>query len=180
MRRLNVGAGPDRAVGWETLDVMAYEAPPTYLHDLRLPVERDLAGRFDSIVASHFLQQITYHEIGQVLRNLLFMLKHGGWLRVIMPDLLKAIGAWQEGNDAHFLVDDATEPTFDGKFCAYVTWYSTARTVWTQTAFMDTLNRAGFPVVYGVEPGQTRGYDPEIVRWDRREHESFFVEAVRP
>lgn len=181
MRRLNFGAGPDAAEGWESCDRnYDFNAPPD--HWVNLPQERlDVADcSFDSIVASHSLQQVEYHALPVVLRELRRVLKHGGVLRVIMPDVAKAIVAWQERRHDYFLVDDETESTLDGKFCAYLTWYSTARCVWTVEAFTQQLARAGFPVVAEILPAFTVGHDPEIVRWDKRRHESFFVEAVKP
>lgn len=185
MRRLNVGAGPDRDDAWESLDKA--QLPPAWPPvDHWVDLGRDRIGvydcTFDSIVASHSLQQIEYHAIGPALRELHRVLDHGGTLRVIMPDVARAVDAWLHGRLSHFLplIDDETERTLDGKFCAYLTWYSTARCVWTAEAFIDQLHRAGFPVVAQVSPHHTRGYDPMITRWDRRESESFFVEAVRP
>lgn len=183
MRRLNFGAGPDRADGWESCDADARWATRSPLdHIIDIAIRRlDVAdGSYDSIVASHSLQQIEYHALPTALRELRRVLKPGGTLRVILPDLWRAIGAYEMGDRMHFQVPDSAEDTLDGKLCAYLTWYSSARMIWTAEAFTQQLARVGFPAISSVFARVSSSYDPDICRWDKREGESFFLEAVRP
>jgi SAM-dependent methyltransferase len=92
MKILNVGAGPGRALpilyeGWEhvTLDVDA-SAHPDIVCDAKnlksLPAEE-----YDVVYCSHALEHFYVHEVPVVLAGFVHVLKHGGYARVIVPNM---------------------------------------------------------------------------------------------
>lgn len=135
---------------------------------------------FDYIVTNHALQMVPYHDLPQALGELRRVLKHDGWLRILVPDLERAIEAYvYDGVPAYDLIADETEPTDGGKLCAYVTWYSEARSVFVAEYLESLLHRAGFSAAIRMSPGVTMCPDPECAALDSRPRESLIMEAQR-
>jgi hypothetical protein len=92
-------------------------------------------------------------------------------LRLSLPDLDKAIAAYQTGNRDYFHIRDWE--TISGNFIAHVLSYNLTRTLFTYDFAEELLRKAGFSNVQRVAYRQTSSNFPEIVELDSRENEAF-------
>jgi hypothetical protein len=176
--RLNWGCGEHTRPGWINSDVK--EGPGI---DLVGDIRRGLPLASESVdyaVSVHALPELGYPELVPALEELLRVLKPRGVLRLVLPDLDKAIGAYQAGEDDYFalVADDAT--TRGGRFVTQVLWYGYSRSLFTADFTAELLAKAGFAEIAVREPHRTGSGFDEIVALDNRERESFYIEAARP
>jgi len=141
-----------------------------------LPLEDD---SIDYTVSVHALQEIAYPDLVPTLRELRRVLRPGGVLRLILPDLDKGIQAYLANNPAHFLVPDEDVKSLGGKFIVHMLWYGHSRVLFTHDFVEELLLKAGFAHVVRCQPRETASAHPGIVELDNRESESLFVEAVK-
>jgi len=177
VRRLNWGCGEHPEPGWLNSDLK--DGPGIELScDIRDGLAID-EGSVDYAVSVHALNMIPYPELLPVLRELRRVLKPDGVLRLVLPDLDKAIAAYLAGDPGHFLIPDEHEWTLGGKMVTYLVWYGWSVTPFTGEFIIDLLHRADFASVVTCEYRQTASGRPGIVDLDSRQHESLFVEAYR-
>lgn len=178
---LNFGCASIQPAGWINVDRQDFGQG----RDGRLGLHVDLLdhgsypafpdGHFDGIVASHSLQENGYDELPVVLAELRRILRPGGVLRVLCPDVAAAVRAWQRGDRAWFPINDS-EPDLDDAFCCYLNWFGTASTLVTAQRAITLLQRAGFQNVEAAPFGVSRlqglaGLD------DREPEEQVIIEA---
>lgn len=135
-------------------------------------------GTFDVLVGNHALQMIPLPQVPEALAELRRVTAIAGVLRLLVPDLMRAVAAYHSGDAAHFLIDDAQDPTIDGKLCRYVTQNGSTRSVFTRPLLARLVDYAGFEV-HEATFGRTSSCWPESVRLDSRERESIIVEGIR-
>jgi ubiquinone/menaquinone biosynthesis C-methylase UbiE len=176
-RRLNFGCGPCGTPGWINADRIA--APGVDLCcDLRsgLPLaERCL----DYAVAIHVLQDMAWTDIPAAARELHRVLKPGAVLRLGVPDLERAIDAYNRGDAAYFYVPDRDAASLGAKLVTQVIWYGSVRTPFTYDYAAQVLIAAGFRRVARAAYRQTYTRHADIVSLDNRERETLFVEATK-
>jgi Methyltransferase domain len=177
VRRLNWGCGLHPKPGWVNSDIK--EGPGIDVScDIRngLPFESDW---FDYVVSIHALPEIPYPDLGRALAELRRVVKPGGFVRLCLPDLDRAIAAYQRHDDAYFLVPDEVARSIGGKLIVQLTWYGYSRSLFTNDFIEELLDEAGFAEVIRCAYKQTASQYAEIVDFDNRENESLFVEAVK-
>ncbi len=123
----------------------------------------------DYVFSSHFLEHLTKAGGEQLMTETLRVLRPGGVVRILVPDLEQAIAAYGEGRK-----EEALEGIFEG-------WelgdYARHRYMYDYDLLAGMLERVGFT---GVRRRQAReGLVPDLDVLDRREN-SLFVEAARP
>jgi SAM-dependent methyltransferase len=188
--RMNFGCGSVQPDGWVNVDKLDpdlgwswtdwADAPPVDgLHwiDIR-PMEfhdpeacgggpggfpPSWEAAFDYIVANHSLSDLAHHELPAALAELHRVLKPGGVLRVLVPDLLGAVDAWSKGNEDWFPQDERTGD-LSAKFCTFVTWYGTVGSVFTPGYLHSMLMPLFYVPSRKTEP--TICDDPEIASLD--------------
>jgi predicted SAM-dependent methyltransferase len=177
LRRLHWGCGNSARPGWINSDCRAI-AGVNLPSDIRigLPLESDC---IDYAVSVHALQEIPYPQLIAVLQELRRVLKPDGVLRLCLPDLDKAMQAYQRGEREHFLVPDEDAASLGGKLIVHILWYSHSRVMFTFDFIEELLTRAGFRSVRRCEFGRSDFMYSGITELDNREHESLFVEAVK-
>ena len=176
-KRLNWGCGPRPEAGWVNSD--RKEGPGIDLScDIRdgLPVESDA---FDYAVSVHALPELTYPDLVPALRELRRVLKPGGVLRLVLPDLDKGIRAYQANDRDYFLIPDHEAETIGAKLILQLLWYGYSRTLFTHDFIEEMLIKAGFGAVARCRFRETGTHHREIVDLDNREQESLFVEATK-
>jgi predicted SAM-dependent methyltransferase len=141
-----------------------------------MPLEPD---SIDYAVAAHALPEIPLTELVPALAELRRVLKPGGVLRLILPDLDRGIAAYQRGHAGYFHVPDEEAASLGGKFIVHMLWFGYSRSLFTHESIEELLGKAGFGRVDRCEFKQTASPFPEIVTLDNREQESLFVEAVK-
>jgi len=146
--RLNLGSGPNHPrPGWLNLDRDLLTHDPEiglYRTDF---VENGLPFADQSlqlVVAHHVFQMVPYIRLRDTFKEVYRVLKPAGRLRISVPDPLGAFQALENGQKSHFPIVDEAETSLDGKFCAYLLWYSEARTVFTRKWLVELLAEAGF------------------------------------
>jgi SAM-dependent methyltransferase len=175
VRRLHFGCGRITPAGWINADIRPGEGVDLCCDILAgIPLDDD---SIDYISSQHALQEIKVVDQIRALRELRRVLKPGGVLRLVLPDLDRAIEAYRSGRDAYFCPHDWE--TIDGNFITHIVWYSNTRTPFTCAFALELLRKAGFADVRRVAYGITASPHPEIVELDSRERESFYVEAVK-
>lgn len=180
MRFLNLGCGYEQPTehGWVNADKADYGQ--TYKFDILDGVpyvwQKD---PFDVVVAHHVLQMVKYQDIPAFLQQVHKVLKPGGTFRVSVPDLIGAMEAYKRGDHSYFPIVDEAEQSIDGKFCAYLTWYGEARSVFTAGYLCDVLLRNGFSEARVSQFGDTNDVHKMITKLDNREHESLIVEGTK-
>jgi ubiquinone/menaquinone biosynthesis C-methylase UbiE len=174
-KMLNFGCGDVQPEAWFNLDQLEYGQ--AYVADILegLPFNDD---HFDCVVANHVLQVFSWDDLtGSVLPELRRVLLPGGVLRVIDMDPTRAFRYYDAGNAAALPIPDEVESTIDGKFCQYLTWYSTRKNICTSYYLQELLARAGFSDAAIQSPGRTMHESTEIIELDSRPAESYIVEA---
>lgn len=177
IRRLNWGCSGDVRTGWINSDIKQARGV-----NLPADIRVGLALRsecLDYAVSVHALQEIPLDQQVPVLRELRRVLRPGGVLRLVLPDLDKGIAAYQRRDPNYFAVPDEDASSFGGKLVLQILWYGYSRTMFTFDFIEELALKAGFRAVQRCEFGRTAGPYPEITSLDNREQESLFVEAFR-
>ena len=177
IRRLNWGCGSTRRPGWVHSDIRD-EPGIKKVADIRegLPIA---SNRFDYAVSVHALQELSYRELVPALQELRRVLKPGGALRLVLPDLLKGVDAFRAGERDYFSIPDAEVERLGSKLAVQLIWYGYTRSVFTPDFIEELLLKAGFSAVAHCASNKTQSRWPEIVELDIRERESLFVEATK-
>jgi SAM-dependent methyltransferase len=106
-RKLEIGPGPQRIDGFETLNVVAGQNVDYVLNAANaLPFA---SATFALIYASHVLEHIPWYRTDEVLNEWVRILKPGGRLEIWVPDGLKICQAFvdaEQRGSTDFMLDD--------------------------------------------------------------------------
>jgi SAM-dependent methyltransferase len=177
VRRMNWGCGEHPDPGWINSDIK--DAPGIDIScDIRdgLPLDDD---SLDYIVSVHALGEIPYGEVVDALAELRRVLRPGGVLRLVLPDIVKGVQAYLADDRDYFIVPDSDAASLGGKLVTQLVWYGWSRTLFTQDFIEELLLKAGFSGVFACSFRETKSEFPDIVEPDSRERESLFVEAFK-
>jgi predicted SAM-dependent methyltransferase len=177
IRRLNWGCGTGPPDGWTNCDIKD-GAGIDLSCDIRdgLPLED---SSFDYIASVHALPELPYPDVEPALVELHRVLKPDGALRLALPDLEKAMHAYQDGDADYFLIPDDDVRSLGGKLIVQMTWYGYSKSMYTFDFAEELLYRAGFRRVVRCGYRETASEHAEITTLDNRERESFFVDAFK-
>lgn len=178
LRRLNWGCGSHVRPGWINTDIK--QAPEV---DLVADIMKGLPLEDDSIdyaVSVHALPELRYDEVVPALQELKRVLKPGGVLRLVLPDLQKAIDAYVRGDTRYFHLVEDDAATLGGRLITQVLWYGYSRTLFTSDYTAELLTRAGYSDLALCQPHRTASPFAAIVELDNREGESLYIEATKP
>jgi predicted SAM-dependent methyltransferase len=177
IKRLNWGCGNTRPSGWINSDQQRLTGLK-YVADIRkgLPFASDY---FHYVVSVHALQELPYHDLVPALQELRRVLRPGGTLRLVLPDLLKGVDAFRAGQRDYFAVTDHEVERLGSKLAVQLVWFGHNRSLFTSDYIEELLLKAGFSTVAHCAFNQTESPWPEIVELDNRERESIFVEATK-
>lgn len=177
VRRLNWGCGSCIEPGWINSDIKDQPGVDVVADILDgLPIESE---SLDYIASVHALPMISLPDMDRALGELRRVLKPGGTLRLVLPDLEKGFAAYQRGDRDYFLVPDEDARDIGTKFVTQILWYGYSTTFFVPGFVTEILERAGFVDVEHLAFRETASAHPEIVELDQRENESLFVEAVK-
>jgi hypothetical protein len=166
------------AEGWINSDIK--EAPEVNLvADIKkgLPLA---SASIDYAVSVHALPELPYGELVPALEELRRVLKPAGVLRLVLPDLRRAIDAYIAGDEQYFHLVAKDSRTPGGRLITQMLWYGYSRSLFTSDFTVELLQKAGYVDIALCEAGQTAGKFSEIVALDNRKAESFYIEATNP
>lgn len=170
MNKLNWGCGSIQPGDWTNVDVdLGFNT--TFITTESM--EKDY---FDIIVAHCAIQMLEWHELVTELKELYRILKPGGVIRISLPDIERGFRALKNGEKEWF---PNGEENINERFCAWLTWYSTTKTLLTPVALYNKLSEAGFKSPVLTQFKLTASSMPEIIELDTRADECFFMEATK-
>jgi hypothetical protein len=179
-KRANIGCGSIQPEGWMNFDDNLESG--AFLWDIRKPLTGgDFREYFEFAVCSFMLQELDHHELPGALANIREVLQEGGVLRVMVPDALRAYAAYERGSVGWFPQSDETGD-IDAKFCSYVTWYGTSKSIFTPQYLETMLRKAGFDMIRQAHFGYSPLTPPDGFDYcclDTRFRESLIFEAMR-
>jgi hypothetical protein len=177
-KRLNWGCGSHVAAGWINSDVKD-EPGVNLVADIRrgLPLQADSV---DYAVSVHALPELPYPELVPALAELRRVLKPDGVLRLVLPDLDRAIDAYRGGRLDYFQVPPEDARSASGRFILHVLWFGYSRSLFTREFAEELLMDAGFERVHVCAYRRTSGPFGRIIELDNRPEESLYLEARKP
>lgn len=176
-RRLNWGCGSWIVPDWINSDIK--DDPGIELvGDLRTGLDLP-DDDLDYAVSVHALNMISYPDLVPALAELRRVLRVGGVLRLVLPDLDLAMRAYLDGDRSFFVIPDEDETTLGGKLITQILWYGWTVTLFTEDFARAVLVRAGFSEVRRCDFGESPSGLDGITDLDNRERESMFIEAVK-
>ena len=138
-------------------------------HDLSYGIPlRD--GVADFIYSSHFLEHLFRQDGKKLLEESFRVLKPGGTIRIVVPDLAYALSLYSAGEKQKMLLDNFFVEDDDSYYARHKYMYDFAM-------LEDALKNAGFHDIRQKE--FRRGHTPHLDKLDNRPDESLFVEATR-
>lgn len=169
LKKLNLGCGFEQPEGWINVDKLDYEG--NIIADVLegLPFGNDTM--LDEVVMNHTLQMFRFDELDKVLQEVKRCMKKGAKLRILTPDMDRAILNYQTGNASYFPIDDVLEPSMSGKFARYLFWHSDTKCAFSFENLQLLLHRNGFRKIRLAQFGECE--------LDTRESESLIVECVK-
>ncbi len=170
-RRLEIGPGPRRIEGFETLNTVGW-LNVDYVWDATRPLPFD-DGTFEIVYASHILEHVSWRGIPETLREWVRILAPGGRLEIWVPDgykLAKLLvdlddgvprDEWQDGwKDAEVRGDPwrwANGRILYGLRDDYPSWH---QAIITPAALARWMAEAGLEGVAPLRsPDEVRGHD---------------------
>jgi predicted SAM-dependent methyltransferase len=179
---LNLGAGNDRFEGYIGVDF--FSGATEYGADLRYPLLIDDAV-FDGIFTEHTLEHFTYAEVARILAECNRIMKPGGWIRIIVPDLSIFIenytrndSTWFQEWEREVLQPRGRRLLSSMEALSFVTQEYGHRSAWDFATMARLLERAGFTAIRKCALGE--GSDPRLLR-DKEDCDramvSLYVEA---
>lgn len=171
-----MGCGRVQPEGWDNIDVVDYGQQ--FVVDITdVGYQGGQWHEYDYIVANHLLSCFSHHELLEtVLPNLRAMLKPGGVLRVLVPDVRKAVDAYLADECVFFPLGDDL-PNVSERFCTFLPWFGESKSIFDFPYLLHLGRLAGFGTIFYVSHGFTALCpDPGIASLDDREVQSLIVE----
>ncbi len=100
MRKLNLGAGPKwKSSEWDAVDHKRVDRKGRRVQAWRLPYNDN---EFDAVFTAHMLEHISHFMVERTICEINRVMKPGGVLRVLVPDLKKHAVAYIKGDSDFF------------------------------------------------------------------------------
>jgi predicted SAM-dependent methyltransferase len=133
MLRLNVGAGKTPLDGYVSVDKYVGDGVKADMGDLPYP-----DGAVDAIFCAHALEHVPFGDTDGVLAEFLRVLRPGGELTVVVPNMEWVAGVWSHDGDRRYALQVAFgNQDHEGEF---------HKTGWKPLWLYGDLQGAGFEV----------------------------------
>ena len=178
---LHLGCGPNYLPGFLNID-----ANPGRRVDLWLDVRNGLPfpdDTVDSIYSTHMLEHLYHDELGRLFSDCRRVLKPGGGVRFIVPNLETAITAYVQRLGEWF--DDYPRKlrSVGGRFANFIFCDGQHRTAFDFGHMQELLEQAGFERTVHLQEGASSLYEESVPPYapnDRRDlAHSLYVEAFK-
>lgn len=214
-RRLNIGCGTSPTSGWinydNSISLVLARMPRLMVKALRYSglisalsvdfIEKcrrseikrgpalaipEVTGSVDVIYSSHMMEHLDRREVRLFLAECRRVLKPGGRLRLVVPDLEARVKRYMESKDADHLIDsfifDLDKPRgFRAWVLRSVTGGREHHWMYDGLSLSKLVRECGFEAPQILNPGETTLVDAGEL--NLREHfltESVYLEATRP
>ena len=138
-------------------------------HDLKYGIPlRDSSADF--VYSSHFLEHLIREDATHLLRESFRVLKPGGTLRVVVPDLAYAVSLYTQGRKDDMLTQYFFVEDDDSYFARHKYMYDFE-------SLAVQLEQIGFKQIQ--RQSHQAGRTPDLMVLDNRPEDSLYVEAVR-
>ena len=179
---LHLGCGTKYLAGFINID-----ANPRQKLDLWLDVRCGLpfaTGSIDSVYSTHMMEHFYPDELTRLLAECARVLRPGGGMRIVVPNLRSAIAAYQEQRSDWF--EDIFPHHFDsvgGRFSNFVFCDGQHRSAFDFGYLAEELRKAGFEIAEEAKEGQSKLYGENVPSFDAADTKglphSLYVEAFR-
>ncbi len=179
---LHLGCGTKYLPGFVNID-----ANPRQRLDLWLDVRCGLpfaTASVESAYSTHMIEHFYPDELEKLLRECVRVLKPGGGMRLVVPNLQSAIAAYQQKRNDWFY--DSFPRHFDsvgGRFSNFVFCDGQHRTAFDFSYLEEELRKAGFREVEESMEGKSRIYGERVPSFEAADAtglaHSLYVEAFR-
>jgi predicted SAM-dependent methyltransferase len=168
--KVNLGAGASKLKGWISVDGNPLRRPDIWM-EIRNPwpfQSNSLAG----IVTSHLLEHLFDHELKHVLREMYRVLIPGGFARISVPSLEKAVYKYLNSKD---------EENKGEQFHLTCHWHGAHHQIFDFGRLGKLLSMVGFIHIQACQfPCSNFLNEAEVFEIDRHPEESLFVECIKP
>ena len=142
-------------------------------------------GSVDVLYSSHMLEHLQRQGAATFLREGYRVLRPGGILRLVIPDLRKQLETYGSSGDADEFMEstmlcDAPPAGFIRRVIALVVGARNHRWMYDGRSLCRLVTSAGFVNARAVRPGETRIQNPDGLDLAERASESAYVEAEKP
>ncbi len=179
---LHLGCGPKYLNDFVNID-----GNPFNKIDMWLDVRHGLpfrANSVDSIYSTHMFEHFYPDELTRLLDDCHRVLKPGGGIRLIVPNLESAIQAYSQNRSDWF--DPSFPRAFNslgGRFSNFIFCDGQHRTAFDFTCLDEVLQKAGFRAVEKLSEGNSRLYGSNVPPYEpgdsRDLPHSLYVEAFK-
>jgi predicted SAM-dependent methyltransferase len=142
-------------------------------------------GSVDAIYSSHMIEHLDRREAAGFLGECRRVLKPGGILRIVVPDLRVTVNDYVARGNAEIFLDqlqlELDKPRgLRGHLRNMLLGGRNHHWLYDGPSIARLLERSGFDDVSALPPGQSRIADPGELNLHERAGESAYVEGVRP
>jgi predicted SAM-dependent methyltransferase len=178
---LGCGANYIRKPGFINIDGNVFQPKNLWLDiTIGLPFP---ANSIDAIIASHVLEHLSERQVRKVLGESYRVLKSGGGVRFVTPNLGKAIEAYVRGDMEFFDDWPDMRSSIGGRFNNYLLCRNQHRLMFDFDFLKEFLMAAGFEPCREVSPWESRIFEvaelEEIQQGTSEDQRSLFVEAFK-
>lgn len=182
---LDLGAADTPADGFVAIDFFGRKG--VYGADLRYPLLIDDAT-VDGIFTEHTFEHMAFDDVRRLVGECFRVLKPGGRIRVIVPDVSIFVARYQANDVAWFrewarvsLLPRGRQFVTPMQAISFITQEYGHRSAWDFASLAKVLGDAGFADIEAT--GYRRGRDPRLLRdkdAESRRLVSIYVEAAKP
>jgi predicted SAM-dependent methyltransferase len=179
---LHLGSGPHPIKGFVNIDGNPWRRPDLWLDlTLGLPFPD---GSATGAYCCHTLEHFFEPDVRQILGDVLRVLRPGGGLRIVTPDMGKAIAAYQRENSAWFSEFPDSRRSIGGRFTNYMLCRDQHRLMFDFSFMREILQDLGFVDIAEFTPHASvlfdTGYLATFEYEQPDDNHSLFVEAFKP
>lgn len=138
----------------------------------------------DVIYSSHMLEHLSRHSASHFIKECYRVLKKGGILRIVVPDLKKLIDTYLIDKDADKFLDNSllvspSIETFKEKIIFLIIGYRHHQWMYDSSSLHKLISNQGFNNIVEQIPGSTLIEKPDSLNLSERANESFYIEAIK-